>query len=225
MRSPMSSTAAAMESTSVGATSKARPPAGRKASDVSAVIKPTERPRARSWLKVRSRRPMEPRTSAGRSASVERVAMVEVAAIEVAAVEVVAIDDRSAMGDVGVVVVNHPMAMPVASPVMPAPPKSTEEADSEPDSKSNPCSGQEDPRYGIPAWICDDWLAIHEPGIIGRYIDDLRVGRFDDDGAALRCYLFLFVAIQVASLVSLLTHRLDGIRHILLLVGIRVAKR
>src|SRR2546422_740334 len=106
MRSPMSSTAA-MKTTSMGTTSKARPPAGGKASDVSAVIKPTERPRARSWLKVRSRRPMEPRTSAGRSASVGRVAMVEVAAIEVAVVEVVAIDDRSAVRDVGVVVVNH----------------------------------------------------------------------------------------------------------------------
>src|SRR5712692_10519195 len=161
MRSPMSSTAA-MKTTSMGTTSKARPPAGGKASDVSAVIKPTERPRARSWLKVRSRRPMEPRTSAGRSASVERVAMVEVSVVEV-----VAIDDRSAVRDVGVVVVNHPMAMPVASPVMPAPPKSTEESDSEPDSKSNPCSGQEDPQYGIPAWICDDRFAIHEPGIIG----------------------------------------------------------
>src|SRR5467141_291462 len=191
MRSPMSSTAATMETTSVGSTSKARPPAGGKAPGISAVIKATERPRARSWLKVRSRRPMEPRTSAGRSASVERVAMVEVAAIEVAVVEVVAIDDRSAVRDVGVVVVNHPMAMPVASPVMPAPPKSTEESDSEPDSKSNPCSGQEDPRYGIPAWICDDRFAIHEPGIIGGHVDHFRIGRFNDDCVALSCYLFL----------------------------------
>src|SRR6266852_9994361 len=229
MRSTMSSTAAmrttSMGTTSMGTTSKARPPAGGKASGVSAVIKPTERPRARSWLKVRSRRPMEPRTSAGRSASVERVAMVEVAAIEVAVVEVVAIDDRSAVRDVGVVVVNHPMAMPVASPVMPAPPKSTEESESEPDSKSNPCSGQEDPRYGIPAWICDDWLPIREPGIIGRYIDDLRIGRFDDDCVPLRRYLLLFIAIEVAGLVSLLAHCLDGICHILLLVGVCVAKR
>src|SRR5437016_4174507 len=223
MRSPMSSTAA-MKTTSMGTTSKARPPAGGKASDVSAVIKPTERPRARSWLKVRSRRPMEPGTSAGRSASVERVAMVEVAAIEVAVVEVVAIDDRSAVGDVGVVVVNHPMAMPVASPVMPSPSESSEEADPEANSKPNPWSRQEDPWHGIPAWVCHDRLAIHEPRIIGRHVDDLRVGRFDDDRVALRCYLFLFVAIQAPSLVSLLTHHLDGIRHILLLIGVCVAQ-
>ena len=120
--------------------------------------------------------------------------------VEVAVIEVVAIDDRSAVGDVGVVVVDHPMAMPVASPVMPSPSESSEEADPEANSKPNPWSRQEDPWHGIPAWVCHDRLAIHEPRIIGRHVDDLRVGRFDDDRVALRCYLFLFVAIQAPSL-------------------------
>jgi len=163
---------------------------------------------------------VEPRTSAARSASVERVAMVEVAMVEV-----VAIDDGSAVGDVGVVVVDHCAAVPVVSPVMPTPPISSEKAEPEADSKSNPRSGQEDPRNGIPTWIRDDRLAIYEPGIIGRHVDHFRVGRFNDNRAALRRYLLLFVAIQMAGLASLLTHRLDGIRHILLLVGICVAKR
>src|SRR5713226_4447911 len=218
MRSPMSSTAS-MKTTAVGATSEARPPPGRKAPDVAAVIKAAERAGACSWPKVRSRRPVKPRTSAARSASVERVAV-----MEVSVVKVVAIDDGSAVGDVRVVVVDHPVAMPVASPVMPAPPESSEEADPEADSKSNSRSSQEDPRHGIPAWIGDDWLAIHEPGIIGRHINDLRVGRFDDDCIALRCYLLLFIAVQVAGLVSLLTHRLDSVGHILLLVGVGVTK-
>ena len=39
--------------------------------------------------------------------AVAEVAVVEVAVIEVVAAEVVAIDDRSAMGDVRVVVINH----------------------------------------------------------------------------------------------------------------------
>ena len=170
---------------------------------------------------------MEPWISAGRPVSMKCVAVVEVAAVEVAAaaIKVVAIDDGSAVGDVGVVVVNHPMAMPIASPVMPAPTISSEETDAEPDSKSNPHPSQEDPRHGIPAWIGHDRVAIHQPGIIGRHVDDLRIGRFDDDCVALRCYLLLFIAIQVTGLVSLLAHRLDGIRHILLLVGIGVAKR
>ena len=214
----MSSTAA-METPAVGATSKARPPAGGEASDIATVIKATERAGACSCLSVKRRVP----TSVERVAVAE-IAMVEVAVVKVTVVEVVAIDDRSAVGDVGVVVINHPMAMPIASPMMPAPAKSSEETDSEADSKSNPRSGKEDPRHGIPAWICDDRLAIHEPGIICRHVDHLRIGRFNDDCVALSCYLLLFVAIQVAGLVSLLTHHLDGIRHILLLVGICVAK-
>src|SRR5260370_3445755 len=170
-----------METASMRAAPEARPPARGKAADVATMIKATKGPRARSWLKVRSRRSVEPRTSAAGPASVERVAMVEVAVVEVVVAKIVAINDRPAVGDVGVVVVNHPMAMPVASPVMPAPTISSEETDAEPDSKSNPHSGQEDSRHGIPAWIRDDRLAVHEPGIIGRYVNHFRIGRFDDD--------------------------------------------
>ena len=93
---PMTAATAPMETAS-----NTRPPAGGKASDVSAVIKPAERARTCSWLKVRSRRPVERRSSAARSVSLERVAMADVAAIEI-----VAIDDRSAVGDVGVVVID-----------------------------------------------------------------------------------------------------------------------
>src|SRR5260370_42069598 len=109
--------------------SKTRRRGGGNGSEIGTVIEATDRPGARSWLKVRSRRSAEPRTSAAGPASVERVAMVEVAVIEVVVAEIVAINDRPAVGDVGVVVVNHPMAMPVASPVLPAPTISSEETD------------------------------------------------------------------------------------------------
>src|SRR5712692_4673016 len=218
MRSPMSSTAAT-KTTSTGTTSKARPPVGGKASDVSAVIKPTERPGACSWLKMRRRRPVEPRTSAVRSSSVERVAVVEVAVVEV-----VAIDDRSAVGDIGVVVVNHRSAMPVVFPVIPAPPKSSEESDSKSNTEGDCRASKKDSRHRNPARVGDGRCPVHEPRIIGRHVDHIRVGRLDDDRVALSRYLLLFVAIQLASLPSLLTHRLDGIRHILLLVCICVAK-
>jgi len=167
---------------------------------------------------------MEPRTSAARSVSVERVAVVEVAVIEIVVVEVVAINDGSAVRDVGVVIVDYPVAMPVASPVMPAPTISSEETDAEPDSKSDPCSSKEDSRHRVPAWICDDRRTVYEPRIIGRHIDHFRIGRFNDDGVPLSRYLFLFIAVEVAGLVGLLTHRLDDIGHILLLVGICVAE-
>ena len=147
------------------------------------------------------------------------------AVIRVTSGSVVVIDDRSAVGDVGVVVVEHPMAAPVASPVAPTPPKSSEETDPEADSESNPYSAQEDARHGIPAWIRDDRRAVHKPGIIGRDVDRLRIGGFDDDGLALIRYLLLFSAIQVAGLLSLLTQCLDGIRHFLLVIGVCVTKR
>ena len=168
---------------------------------------------------------MEPRTSAARSVSVERVAVVEVAVIEIVVVEVVAINDRSAVRDVGVVVVDHPMAMPVASPVMPAPTISSEEADSKSNPEGNYGTGKKDSGHRIPAWISNDRLAVHEPRIIGRHVHDFRVGRFDDNCVALSCYLFLFVAIQLASFLSTLAHHLDGVRHCLLLIGVCVAKR
>src|SRR6267378_3350677 len=93
-----------MPPTSVGAASKARLPAGGKASDISAVIEATERAGTCTRLRVRRWSPMESWISASRSAAVERVAMVKIAAV---VIEVVAIDDRAAVGDVGVVVVNR----------------------------------------------------------------------------------------------------------------------
>ncbi len=124
----------AVKSTSMGAASKARLPAGGKASDISAVIKATERARTCTLLSVRSWSPMESWISAPRSAPVEGAAMVEIAAV---GIEVVAIDDRATVGDVGVVVVNRGATVPIIIPVMPAPPKSAEEADSKTTAKVN----------------------------------------------------------------------------------------
>src|SRR5713101_3844166 len=103
MRSPAPTTA-------MGAATKAGAPAGRKAAGISAVIKAAERAGVCSWLGVKTRRPVE-----------------GIAVIKVAVVEVTAIDDRSAVGDVGVVVVDRAMATPVVPPVTPAPAKPSEE--------------------------------------------------------------------------------------------------
>src|SRR5260370_35896876 len=121
----MASAAAAVETTSVGATSKARPPAGGKASCIPAVIKAAERAGACSWLSVKRRM-----STSVVSIAVVEIAMVKVAAIEVVAAEIVAIDYRPAVGDVGVGVVDHCPTVPVISPVMPAPSDSSESANS-----------------------------------------------------------------------------------------------
>src|SRR6266851_3194536 len=219
MRSPMSSTAA-IKTTSMGTTSKARPPVGGKASDVSAVIKPTERPGACSWLKMRSRRPVEPRTSAVRSSSVERVAMVEVAVVEV-----VAIDDRPAVGDVGVVVVDHPMAMPVRSPMMPAPPISPVEADSEADCVRWVQPAIPDSGILVPSRPRLYAISINQPWIIFRDVDDVGAGRLDDDGRVLGRYGLLLRILKIARFLRALAPHLYGIHHVLFLVVVSVAER
>src|SRR5260370_26707761 len=106
---------------------------------------------------------------------------------------------------------------------MPAPSKSSEEANSKSKPEGNCRAGKKDSWHGIPTRVGDDGGPVHEPRIIGRHVDDIRVRWFDDDGAALSRYLLLFVAVQLASLPSLLAHCLDGLRHILLLDAIGVA--
>ncbi len=122
------------------------------------------------------------------------VAEITVAVAEVTMMEPV-VTKIPAVGDPFVVVEEWSTAMPVVSPVMPAPPKSSEEADTKSNAKGNAGAVPKNPGHGIPAWIHDDRLTVHKPGVVGGDVNDLRVGRFDDDRAALRRYLLLFVAI------------------------------
>ena len=155
---------------------------------------------------------------------VAEIAVIEVAVIDVVAAKVVAIDDRSAVRDIVVVVVEHPVAMPVPSPVVPAPSKSTEEADSKSNTEEKSRAVIKDSGHRIPTRVGKDRISIHEPGIIGRDVDHVRVRRLDDNCVSLTRYIFLFVAVQMTSIPSLLPHRLNGIHHILRLIGICVAK-
>src|SRR5580700_5353094 len=188
-RSPMSATtameaAAPMEATTtVETTTKARLPAGGKAPDISAVIEATECAGACSWLSVRCRIPVKPRVPS--AASVKRVDVVEV----------VAIDDRSTVGDIGVVIVDHPMAVPVPSPVIPAPPKSSEETDSKSSAEVESRTAIKDSGHGIPTWIGNDGIAVYEPRVIRGNVDYVWNGRFDCDRIALSRHVLLLVAI------------------------------
>src|SRR5437016_941225 len=213
-----------METASMGSTSKARPPAGRKASDVSAVIKPTERTGTSSSLKVRRRRAVEPRTSAARSVSVERIAMVEVAAVAEITVGEPVVTKIPAVGDPFMMIEECSTVMPVVPPVTPAPCKTSEEADSKSNTEGQSGAIPQNPGHRVPARVVNDGRPVDEPRIIGRHVDHLGVGEFDDDRVSLRRYLFIVVAVQVAGLLRLLTQRLDGIGHILRLGHICLAE-
>ena len=143
---------------------------------------------------------MERRMSISGPASVESVAMVEiamakVAVIKVAAVEVAAIDDRSAVRDIRVVVVDYPAAVPVVSPVMPSPPKSSEEADAKSKTERDCGAGKKDSGNWNPAGVGNNRCSVHEPRIIGRYVDHIGVGRFYGDRVALSGYILLLIAV------------------------------
>src|SRR6266849_10314823 len=96
-------------------------------------------------------------------------------------VEGVVISKDSAVGDVGVVVVDDTVAMPIISPVVPAPAKAAEEADSKAEAKRNSRSGKIQSWIPIPAWPDPDRLSIHKPGIIFRHVNNLRISRLDHD--------------------------------------------
>ena len=143
---------------------------------------------------------MKRRTSVSRPTSLESVTMVEiamarVAVIKVAAVEVVAIDDRSAVRDVRVVVEDYPAAVPVVSPVMPSPPKSSEEADAKSKTERDCGAGKKDSGNWNPAGVGNNRCSVNEPRIIGRHVDHIGVCRFDDDRVALSGYILLLIAV------------------------------
>ena len=62
--------------------------------------------------------------------------------VPVRAVVGVVIDENSAAGNVGVVVVRDMAVIPVRSPVVPAPPEAAEEADAKAQAERNPQSGE-----------------------------------------------------------------------------------
>ena len=127
---------------------------------------------------------------AGRAAAVKSTAMKSAGAIEV-----VAIDENSAVGYVAVVVEKNAVMMPIITPVVPAPAIPSKEADSKAETKRNSRTGKKQSWIRIPPRPDPDGLSIHEPWVIFRYVNNLRVGRFDHNGLPLLAHLFLRCAV------------------------------
>ena len=66
--------------------------------------------------------------------------------------KIVAIDERSAVGDVPVVVIHDRVVMPVESPAMPPPTKTAEVANSKACAERNRGAANEDAGNRIPSW-------------------------------------------------------------------------
>src|ERR1700737_2197139 len=122
---------------------------------------------------------MEPRTSTRAPALKSASPMKSAAMIEVCTrvIERVVIGEDSAVGDVGVIVEHDSVATPIVSPVVPPPAIAAKEADAKAQAIRNSRPSKVQPWIPIPAWPDSDWLSIHEPGVIFRDVNNLRIGR------------------------------------------------
>src|ERR1700685_3897059 len=117
------------------------------------------------------------------------------------------------------------VVMPIVSPVVPAPTVPTKKADSKAEANCNSRTIKEEPRIPIPVWPDPDGLSIHEPRVILRNVNNLRVGGFDHNCLSPLGYVFLRCAFYVPSIFRTLTHYLNGVHHVLLLVDEGITER
>ena len=167
--------------------------------------------RVKAGAPVKTRSPME-------SVGVLQTARAEITVLKIVVAEV------SAMRDEGVMVKVCTAAMPVIAPMLPTPSESRKVSDPKSDTERQSDASPKNPGHGIPARVSDDRRAVHQPRITGGHVDHFRVGGFYDDHAALRGHIFLFVAIQMASVTGLLAQGLHRVGDVLRLVDIRIAK-
>src|SRR6202021_1033512 len=139
--------------------------------------------------------------------------------------KVITIDDRPAMRDVRVVVVNHPSAaVPIVAPIGPAPAEAAKQSNAKTQSKTDPQTSQEQPGIGIPTGESSQRIPVYQPWIVLRYVHYVRRRRLNDDRLTLSSHVLLRRGLQVPGLLRLLPHGLNGLSHRLLLIHIGVAQ-
>src|SRR5712672_4230265 len=155
--------------------------------------------------------------------AVSEPTMAKVAVTQITMMEPV-MSELSAVRNELVVIEECPAAMPVVAPMAPAPAESAEISESKSNTERQSDAAPKNSRYRIQAWVGHDRPAIYKPRIIGRHVNRFRISQLDNDCVSLRRYSLLFIAIQVPSLLSVLTHLLNRIGHVLRIVRIRLAQ-
>ncbi len=115
--------------------------------------------------------------------------------------------------------------MPVRSPMTPAPPISSVEADSEADSVRRVQPAIPDSGILVPSRPRLYATSVNQPWIIFGDVDDFGASRLDDDGRVLGRYGLLLRSQKIARFLCPLAHRLYGVHHVLFLVVVSVAER
>lgn len=106
-------------------------------------------------------------------------------------VKIVAIGESSAVGDVGVVVIDNGAMSPIKSPVMPTPAVAREESEPEAHAEGNARSRHIEPGIPKPTRPHDHGRSVNYPGIVRWNIDHLGAGGFNDDRFAFFLHFLL----------------------------------
>src|SRR5467141_2152155 len=138
-------------------------------------------------------------------------------------VKVVPVIKGVAPGVVPVVVISYGSVVPIRSPMMPAPSITSVEADSKADSERQIRAAIPNSGVWVPPRPRYYRTSVNQPRIIRGNVNDIGLGRLDDDGRVLRCYGLLGRARKIAGFLRALAHHLHGVHHILLLVVVGVA--
>src|SRR5580692_4737864 len=107
----------------------------------------------------------------------------------------VAIDEDPAVGYVGVMVEKNAVVVPIVSPVVPPPAKSSEEADSKAQAKLDARTFKEQSWIPVPSWPNSDRRSVYKPRIILGNVNHLRSSWLDHNVFALLAHLFLRCAL------------------------------
>src|SRR5580700_2986056 len=142
-----------------------------------------------------------------------------------APIVVAAVVKRIAARVIAIVVVDDGAAVPVGAPVSPAPAKTAEEADSESSSEEKVWPAKPDSGIGIPIRPRRYGIAVNDPRVVGRNVNNIRLRGLNDDGRTLSGHVLLLSGFQISRLLRFLAHHLDRVHHVLLLVVIGIAQR
>jgi hypothetical protein len=140
------------------------------------------------------------------------------------ATEIIPVHNRPAVGDPRIVVVNNPPAVvPVVSPVVPSPPEAAEESDAEPQSEGDSRAIQKQSWIRIPAGKDCERSTVYQPRIVLGYVDLVGHSRLNYDRFIFGGHLLLCHGIQIPGLLRPLSHDLNCLSQLLLLVHMGVA--
>ena len=117
------------------------------------------------------------------------------------------------------------MVMPITSPTVPTPSKTSEEANPEACAERKEWPAEPDTWIRIPSRPGIQRRPVNRPRIVRRNINDIGVARFNFDvGAAIGNHI-LRRSLETAGLLGAVTHRLYRVHDVLRLVVVRIAER